>query len=291
MLSSSTPYDIEKTDSGEITLTLETEQFTNHSRIEGYGEVSSIGMTVTTRNAIIQQVIDDLNNGTPFVRFKQELSSLSTAAFTTQFVVFIGLWSILQLFVVPFGFGIPITSDSWLSLFVLSSENIQYIWTWVTSIFSHGGLLHLLVNSLVIISFGYLIEDELKRGKFIAFFFISAILAGVIQVGVVSVFGSDIVRVLGASGGAAALMGCASVFYPKMRIFLFLIIPIELWKAVIFFLVGSSLLVVVYGFGAWNVAHTAHIAGLLFGLGYGTYHQRYSDGSIATMFEPSEYRD
>lgn len=291
MLSSSTPYDIEKTDTGEIVINLDSEQYRNHAVFEGYDRTFSVTVTTTTRNEIIQQVVEDLKSGTPFVRFKREVSRLTTATFTTQFVVFLLLWSIIQLVIVPFGFGIPLTSDRWLSFFVLSSENIGYVWTWVTSIFSHGGFLHLFVNSIVIISFGYFIEEEIGKWKYMSLFLISALLAGVFQVAVVSFFSSETIRILGASGGAAALIGCAAVFYPKMRIALFFIVPMELWKAVVVFVIGSVGVVSLYGFGAWNIAHTAHIFGLLCGVGYGFYHQKYVRGVDDTMFRPSDYTD
>ena len=44
------------------------------------------------------------------------------------------------------------------SIFTISTANPEYIWTWIVSIFSHGGLYHLIANSIVLFFFGPIVE-------------------------------------------------------------------------------------------------------------------------------------
>lgn len=49
----------------------------------------------------------------------------------------------------------PLLEQSTLdAIFVFSPENPLYVWTWITSVFAHGGFTHILVNSLVVFFFG-----------------------------------------------------------------------------------------------------------------------------------------
>ena len=272
MFSSKTPYELYKDDNGDISVVFDPQLDSHHIPSEGIQQTTN-EISDKSRQAMIVQISDDLKNNTPFIRFKREMLLQSKKSATTILVGFLSMWTAFQLFLAPILFNIPVSSTEWNAVFVLSSENIEYVWTWVTNVLSHGGLIHLIVNSIVILSFGYYIEEEIKPAKYLSLFFASAIIASVIQVLLVSTFSSDPMRVLGASGGAIALLGCATVFHPKMKIALFFFIPIDLWKGMIIFLVGSTSIVAIFGFGAWNIAHIAHIIGFLCGFTYGFYHK------------------
>lgn len=190
--------------------------------------------------------------------------------------------------------GIPVNSREWLALFTLNTAHPFYVWTWVTSVFAHGGLTHIFFNSIVLYFFGPVVERRIGSKKFAALFLISGAAAGLAQVGVAilqnpAVYGAPLglpgtSAVLGASGAIAALMGVLTVLNPNLRILLYFVIPMPLWVATLLFAAYSVLMSSVAGIGAGGVAQFAHLAGLVIGLLYGVKLKR--EGERA----PSELR-
>ncbi len=163
------------------------------------------------------------------------------------------------------------------TLFVLRSNHLAYVWTWVTSIFAHGGFYHIAGNSIVLYFFGPLVERYVGSRRFAALFLGSGVVAGLgfvvlsIILGALGPFG--VVSVLGASGAIFAILGVLTVLNPDLRIYLYFIIPIPLWLFTmgfaaisLFFFVDQSAAASV---GQGNVAHLAHLLGLVVGLAYG----------------------
>jgi membrane associated rhomboid family serine protease len=85
----------------------------------------------------------------------------------------------------------------------------------VTSVFLHGGWLHLLGNMLFLWIFGNNIEDRLGRATFLVFYLAGGIAAALAQVWIDP---SSTVPLVGASGAIAAALGAYFVFYPGARI-------------------------------------------------------------------------
>lgn len=164
---------------------------------------------------------------------------------------------VLQLFPVMFG-----------RIFVLSTGNPLYVWTWVTSIFAHGSFGHILINSIVLYFFGPLVERRMSPKKFVALFVLSGMAAGLSQIGAAIVLG-ETSAVVGASGAIMALMGILTVLNPNLRVYLFFIIPMPLWLLTIGFALYSVFIAIGAGIGAGQVAHLAHLVGLVIGLMYG----------------------
>jgi len=76
---------------------------------------------------------------------------------------------------------------------------------------------------------------------------------------------------LGASGAGLAIMGFLSVINPNLRVYLWFLIPVPIWVITIFYF-GTSVVGITGYEGTLvggNVAHMAHLAGLLAGLVYG----------------------
>lgn len=84
-----------------------------------------------------------------------------------------------------------------------------------TSMFLHGGWLHLLGNLLFLYIFGDNIEDELGHGPFLGFYVASGIAAMLVQ-HYAEPFSR--VPVVGASGAIAGLMGAYLVLYPRAKV-------------------------------------------------------------------------
>jgi membrane associated rhomboid family serine protease len=87
--------------------------------------------------------------------------------------------------------------------------------TLVTSMFLHGGLLHVLGNLWTLAIFGDNVEDRMGKLRFLIFYFLCGILAGVVHV----YFNPDSpVPTIGASGAISGVMGAYFVLYPRARV-------------------------------------------------------------------------
>jgi membrane associated rhomboid family serine protease len=143
-----------------------------------------------------------------------------------------------------------------------------------TSMFMHGGLLHLAGNMLFLWIFGNNVEDSMGRLKFVGFYLLGGLAA---VLGQVLVGSSAQVPLIGASGAVAAVIGGYILLYPHARvltvvfiIFFFTVIelPAVLMIGIWFLeqiLFGSLQLTNPRG-GGGGVAYFAHIGGFAFGL-------------------------
>ncbi|WP_254863772.1 rhomboid family intramembrane serine protease [Halovivax gelatinilyticus] len=171
----------------------------------------------------------------------------------------------------------PSAYETYRSIFVLTPQNPEYAWTWVTSIFAHGGLIHIAFNSIVIFFFGPLLARYLRDRQFWALFLGAGILAGLAQIMIqISEGGYGLLGggVVGASGGALAILGVITVLHPQLRVYFMFFIPMPLWILTVGFAAISLLLVGGGGAGAGGIAHAAHLVGLVVGFAVGEYIKR-----------------
>ena len=143
----------------------------------------------------------------------------------------------------------------------------------VTSMFLHGGWLHLLGNMLFLWIFGNNVEDRLGSIPFLLFYLVGGIAAALAQVAINP--GSD-VPLVGASGAIAAALGAYIVLFPGARILslVFLGFFYQLLEVPAIIVLGFwfvlQLLNGVAAFGPetaqGGVAFFAHIGGFVFGL-------------------------
>ncbi len=141
----------------------------------------------------------------------------------------------------------------------------------VTSMFLHGGLMHLAGNMLFLWIFGDNLEDQLGHTGFGLFYLLAGVGAGLAQVA--SDPGSPVPTV-GASGAIAGVMGGYLMFFPKARVDVFIffvvffrILPIPAWL-----MLGLWLGLQIFGgIGAdpltGGVAYWAHAGGFILGVG------------------------
>lgn len=85
----------------------------------------------------------------------------------------------------------------------------------LTSLFLHGGWLHLAGNMLFLWIFGNNIEDRLGRLRFLGFYLLGGIVAALAQVWIEP---RSEIPLVGASGAIAAALGAYIVIYPRARI-------------------------------------------------------------------------
>ena len=142
----------------------------------------------------------------------------------------------------------------------------------ITSMFIHGGWLHLLGNMLFLYIFGDNVEDKFGHGKYLVFYLVSGIAAAGTQTYFSS--GSDMPMV-GASGAIAGVLGAYACMFPTARVttlipifFFFQIveIPAFLFLGIWFAMQAiSGLLSLGIGSDAGGVAWWAHIGGFAAG--------------------------
>ena len=129
--------------------------------------------------------------------------------------------------------SIFIKQDILTNYLALNPTNIflkAYVWTLLTSMFLHSGILHLLVNMLSLYFIGNFLEMLIGKKRFIWFYLISGIFAGLFfavlafyfgnyEVGE-KLFGSPEIFAVGASGAIFGIAGALSVLTPKNRVYL-----------------------------------------------------------------------
>src|SRR3989338_1099215 len=97
---------------------------------------------------------------------------------------------------------------------VLNMQAFVQPWRFVSAMFLHGDLLHLLYNGFALALFGSILEHELGSKRFLGVFLITGILANL-----VSVFFYP--SALGASGAVFGIIGALVVLRPGMTVFAF----------------------------------------------------------------------
>jgi len=154
--------------------------------------------------------------------------------------------------------------------FLVSWEAIEdgRYWVLLTSVFSHTLLIHILLNMLVLQSFGSLLEQFLGARFFLGLFLVAG-LAGSLSHALVSNFllNEPSLSALGASGAIAGVFLVFALIFPRAKILLFGFIPMPaLWGAGMF--VGLDLwgLYAQASGGGLPIGHGAHLGGALAGV-------------------------
>jgi membrane associated rhomboid family serine protease len=146
--------------------------------------------------------------------------------------------------------------------------------TLLTSMFMHGGILHIAGNMLFLWVFGNNIEDRLGRLKFLLFY----VLAGLAAVYAQALIDTgSTAPTIGASGAIAGVLGAYAVLYPRARVLtlIFIIFFVTLVEIPALFLLAAWFIlqflpalgqVAVEPGGGGGVAYFAHVGGFVFGL-------------------------
>ena len=146
--------------------------------------------------------------------------------------------------------------------------------TLVTSMFLHASWSHIIGNMWYLWIFGDNVEDRCGHGRFVAFYLLCGIAAGLGQIAMNS---TSVLPTIGASGAIAGMMGAYFVLYPQSRVLT--LIPIfwfEIIELPAIVLLGFWFLMQLFSAGAvaaatsntgGGVAFAAHVAGFVVGMG------------------------
>jgi membrane associated rhomboid family serine protease len=146
-----------------------------------------------------------------------------------------------------------------------------YLWQLLSFQFLHSTIGHLLFNCFAIFMFGRSVEEAVGQKPFLALYFCSGVIGGLFQSLSNIIFGQA-ASVVGASAGAFGLTAAYAVLFPDSVILLLFILPVP---ARFFLIIGA----IIAGLGITpatehlvvpltgpNVAHAAHLGGLITGI-------------------------
>ena len=191
-------------------------------------------------------------------------------------------WAIIIINVLIYLFeaSLPASAlDRLTQVWALVPANIQVSnpLTWypfLTHMWLHASLFHVISNMWFLAIFGDNVEDRLGSGRYLLFYILGGISAGVLQY----IFStSATVPALGASGAIAAVMGAYLIFYPRAKVVTFVPFLLFIWFVnipAVFYLAIWFLTQLFSGVSSLGnlagnlggVAWFAHVGGFLFGL-------------------------
>jgi rhomboid family protein len=160
-----------------------------------------------------------------------------------------------------------------------------YPWQLITYQFMHGGFYHIFFNMFVLWMFGMEIENLWGSKKFLYFYLICGIAAGLAQLFISPLFSSP-APTIGASGAIFGVMIAFGMLFPDRYIFLWFLIPIKAK-----YLIGFLFVLEIFWIGnaGSDVAHLAHLGGAIAGFIFIMLDKRI-DVPLKHMFNRSGYR-
>jgi len=183
-------------------------------------------------------------------------------------------------------YGLDLTNYLGLHFFLASDFNPAQL---ITYMFMHGGFSHIFFNMFAVFMFGPILEQTWGPKRFLFYYILCGIGAGLIQEGVqyiqyvtelsqhthINLIGYGVVPIeeylnmmttVGASGAVYAILLAFGMLFPNNRLFIF---PLPFPIKANFFVIGYAAIELWSGLAnsaGDNVAHFAHLGGMLFGL-------------------------
>jgi membrane associated rhomboid family serine protease len=142
-----------------------------------------------------------------------------------------------------------------------------FVWELASYLFLHWGFFHIIFNMFALWMFGSDLESLWGAKKFLLYYFLTGIGAGLFDVLLTAIFPSGLpTATIGASGAIYGLLLAYGLLFPERPIYLYLFIPIKAkWFVVI---MGVIELVSSFSTPGSGVSHVAHLGGMLFGFLY-----------------------
>lgn len=154
------------------------------------------------------------------------------------------------------------------NFFVLDENSFHQPWRFVSSIFLHGSLAHLILNLFALALFGSILEKFVGEKRFLLVFFTTGIAANLVSI---FFYNSS----LGASGAIFGIIGALVFIKPLMTVWAFGL-PMPIFVAGILWAIGD--LLGAYGFLVGNpldnTGNIAHLSGMFFGFIFGLFYRK-----------------
>jgi membrane associated rhomboid family serine protease len=248
----------------------------------------------------------------PYMRQGGDPESGQTAAYMTLLFVTVGVFVLQQLLNVLFPGQLPYRTNSFFTeWFALSGEHFRNlkVWTTLSYTFLHStsGFMHILGNMLGLFFLGRILEPLIGRAQFLALYFGGTLFGAFAYL---AFHYNDGFPVVGASASILALLAFFCKLRPEQPItlLLFFVIPITLKPKWVFWItLGVSVAGVLGGElpallgngpATTNIAHSAHLGGLLWGVLFFRYIyegngfaflKRFRGTSVSTPAEPPSW--
>lgn len=189
--------------------------------------------------------------------------------FVNVFVfIIIGAFGVLaNLFGGNTGYFIDLLKTSIFSLNTDLSEVITKPWGLITTMFSHFGFFHILMNMLMLYFTGKMFEQYFSGKKLLNIYLLGGLAGGLFEIlarVIFPVLKNGNINVVGASGAVMAIFMAVAFYRPQMKVMLFGMIPVK-----VMFLAFGFLAMDLFALNSMDgTAHFAHIGGSLIGILY-----------------------
>jgi len=153
---------------------------------------------------------------------------------------------------------------------IISTDNFTY--SLISSMFMHGGWMHIIGNMWFLWVFGDNVEDIMGSMRFVVFYLLCGLGAAAAQI----LSNPDsVIPMVGASGAIGGIMGAYALLYPRAHVHTFIFLGFYATTVAIpaIFMLGYWFLlqllggIPAMGSGGGGVAFWAHIGGFLVGVG------------------------
>lgn len=149
---------------------------------------------------------------------------------------------------------------TYLSLNVVLIVRHKMYWQFLTYMFTHANISHLIFNMFGILFFGVNLEKAIGSKEFVLFYLVCGVLCGVLSFTGYYFTGGYRIFLLGASGAVYAILFAYAVVFPRSIIYIWGLLPIP---APILVLIYTVIEIFSQVFSSSNVAHLTHLFGFL----------------------------
>ena len=153
----------------------------------------------------------------------------------------------------------------YMALFPAAVVKYFFIWQLVTYLFLHGNVWHLLWNMLALWMFGRELEQTWGTRRFLRFYFLCGVGAGVCVVAGNYMFGDPTIPTIGCSGAIYGILAASAALWPDRIILFSFLFPIKMKYFVA--IIGAIAFLNSYNLNS-GVSDIAHLGGLVVGLLY-----------------------
>lgn len=138
-----------------------------------------------------------------------------------------------------------------------------FLWQLGTYLFLHGGFWHIFFNMFALWMFGSELERYLGSHRFLQFYFITGVGAGLLSV---VLDPSSSIPTIGASGSIYGILMAYGMLFPNRLVYLYFLFPVKVKYFVAF--LGVVAFLSAFSSPGSTIAHVAHLGGMIFAFLY-----------------------
>lgn len=171
-------------------------------------------------------------------------------------------WTFVLIIMCTIVFIIQQITPFWIYFAFFPALALSMPWMFITSIFLHADISHLMLNMLALFFFGITLESIIGRRRFLILFLVSGIVG---NIGYMLTASNPMIPAIGASGAIYGIVGTVAVLMPFRLVYIYGILPIPM-------VVAAALWAFIDLTGLFmptGIAHGAHLAGMAVGIVYG----------------------